>query len=104
MNFVKANDEPVLFCCWEDQEEEIVAGLDRFRNTVLRDHGLHHEFLTRFHIVRVDPEKDRFMKDYIDLCEYYNKRFGVKHVVLDPWNEFDHQKSVKQTETEYVRE
>lgn len=104
MNFVKANDAPVLFCCWEDQEEEIVASLERFRDTVLRGSPIQKDFLQRFHIVRVDPEKDRLMSEYIGLCEYYNKRFGVKHIVLDPWNEFDHQKNTKQTETEYVRE
>lgn len=105
-DFVRATSLPASITAWEDQGSRIKAGLIRYRESVMREEGeeFKKNFLSMFQIAKIDSSRDRLLKDYMDLVEYQAKRFGTKFFVFDPWNEFDHQKSQKQNETEYVRE
>jgi hypothetical protein len=40
----------------------------------------------------------------MDLVRYHRERYGTRFFVLDPWNEVDHVKDARQTETDYVRD
>lgn len=105
-DFVRSTGLPASICAWEDSPEKIRAGLVRYRDTVMRDEGgdAVESFLGKFQIAKIDSSLDRYLSDYLDLVKYQAKRFGTKFFVLDPWNEFDHQRHQKQNETEYVRE
>ena len=39
----------------------------------------------------------------MDVVEFHHDKFGTKFFTLDPWNELDHVKNVRQLETEYTR-
>lgn len=97
---------PVSLCCWEDQAEDIRDAVMRHRDTAMARAGdeVQSKFFDLFHIATIPPNQDRFLSDYLDLVEYQAQAFGCRHFLLDPWNEFDHQKHSRQSETEYVRE
>lgn len=105
-DFVRSTGLPVSIFAWEDSAEKLRAGFIRYRDTVMRDEGgdAVETFLNKITLAKIDSSQDRLLSDYLDLVEYQAKRFGTKFFVLDPWNEFDHQKHSRQTETEYVRE
>ncbi len=107
-DFARVHSAPVSLTCWEDEADEIKAGLIRYRDTAMKQQ---HEgdqfremFLDLFRITTVPSSADRKLSDHFDRMRYQAKRFGTKFFVLDPWNEFDHERARQQTETEYVRE
>jgi AAA domain len=90
-----------LLCSWEDEPAELR------RNLAL--HALAHgddpaDLLSRVHYVRRNPDDDRLIAWYADLVRYHNARYGTRFFVLDPWNEIDHVKDSRQSETDYVRD
>lgn len=60
--------------------------------------------LSRIFAVNVTPDRDRYVTDFIALIGQYRKRHNTRFFLLDPWNELDHQRHSRQSETEYVRE
>ena len=105
-DFVRSTGHPASIFAWEDSAEKLRAGFIRYRDTVMRDEGgdVVKTFLDKIRIAKIDNARDRLLSDYFDLAEYQARRFGTKFFVFDPWNEFDHQKHSRQSETEYVRE
>jgi hypothetical protein len=88
-----------LLCSWEDLATEIrrnvCAHAKHFGNGVA-------DMLDRMHYVRRAVTEDRLISWYMDLVRFYVETFNARFFVLDPWNELDHQKGVRQNETEYV--
>lgn len=105
-DFARMHSAGVSLTCWEDQADEIKAGLIRYRDTAMQREGeeFRSNFLDLFRVTTVPASQDRKISEHLDRMRYQAKRFGTKFFVLDPWNEFDHEKSSKQSETEYVRE
>lgn len=103
-DFAHRHQARVSLTCWEDDAEQIHHGLKRYRDTVMKDEpaDIRQAFLGQFRITVVDEELDRRVSDHFDRMEYEAKRYGVKFFVLDPWNEFEHEKGLGQTEADYV--
>ena len=101
-DFAHRHGAVVSLTCWEDEEEQMLKGFERYRNTVMRDDSKRENFLHQFRTTVIDDNFDRKISEHFDRIEYEAKRFGVKFFILDPWNEFDHEKGMGQTEAEYV--
>ena len=100
-DFVATHDAPVSLTCWEDDHDEILYGLSRYRDNVLAE-SKRSSFLSKFRFTKVDDDSEREVSKHLARIEYEANRFGIKFFVLDPWNEFDHLKHSKQTEADYV--
>ncbi|XP_059072802.1 twinkle homolog protein, chloroplastic/mitochondrial isoform X2 [Cryptomeria japonica] len=57
-----------------------------------------------FYLIRCEDDVIPSIKWAIDLAKTAVLRHGIHGLVLDPYNEFDHQRAPSQTETEYVSE
>lgn len=88
-----------MLCSWEDIGAEVRRNFDAFGRT--RDCP---DLLDRVSFVRRHPDEDRLISWYMDLVEYHRDRFGTRFFVLDPWNEMDHVKDSRLSETDYVRD
>ncbi|KAJ8510444.1 hypothetical protein OPV22_000878 [Ensete ventricosum] len=55
-----------------------------------------------FHLIRCEDDSLPSIKWVLQLAKAAVHRFGVRGLVIDPYNELDHQRSPNQTETEYV--
>ncbi|XP_030960881.1 twinkle homolog protein, chloroplastic/mitochondrial isoform X2 [Quercus lobata] len=55
-----------------------------------------------FHLIRCEDDSLPSIKWVLDLAKAAVLRHGVRGLVIDPYNELDHQRPVSQTETEYV--
>ncbi|CAL5184198.1 unnamed protein product [Lathyrus oleraceus] len=55
-----------------------------------------------FHLIRCEDDALPNIKWVLDLAKAAVLRHGVRGLVIDPYNELDHQRSPHQTETEYV--
>jgi hypothetical protein len=90
-----------LLCSWEDLATEIRRNVrvqaNHFGNDVA-------DMLDRVHYVRRAVTEDRLIAWYMELVRFYVETFNARFYVLDPWNELDHQKDVRQNETDYVRD
>jgi hypothetical protein len=91
-----------LLCSWEDMASEMRWNVTRHAQAL--GYADPSELRDRVHYVCRPPSEDRLITWYMDLARYYHKRFNTKFFVLDPWNEIDHQKDVRQSETDYVRD
>lgn len=61
------------------------------------------EWLDRtFHLIRCEDDCLPSIKWVLDLAKAAVMRYGVRGLVIDPYNELDHQRPGNQTETEYV--
>lgn len=70
-------------------EVQLQSGMDW-----VRDH---------FHFIRADGDGDMANVDWIlEKMAACVLRYGVKGVVLDPWNECEHQRPANMSETEYI--
>lgn len=101
-DFVCRNDQWASLTCWEDQVDEIRDGLVKYRDATIVPEHMRSGFIDRFRLTLVDDDTEREISEHFKRIEYEAKRFGIKFFVLDPWNEFDHRKSHRQTEGEYV--
>lgn len=88
-----------LLCSWEDIEVEVKRNFALFGKRV----G-YQEIDRKVSFVMRSPEEDRLVSWFVDLVSYYRNRYGTRFFVLDPWNEMDHIKDVRQAETDYVRD
>ncbi len=88
-----------MMCSWEDASDEVKRNMAAFgkSNGVTDMHKL-------VSFVRRNPDDDRLVAWYMDLVRYHRERFGTRFFCLDPWNEMDHVKDVRQAETDYVRD
>ncbi|KAE9599195.1 putative DNA helicase [Lupinus albus] len=55
-----------------------------------------------FHLIRCEDDSLPNVKWVLDLAKAAVLRHGVRGLVIDPYNELDHQRPPNQTETEYV--
>lgn len=55
-----------------------------------------------FHLIRCEDDCLPSVKWVLDLAKAAVLRHGVRGLVIDPYNELDHQRKANQTETEYV--
>ncbi|XP_059451523.1 twinkle homolog protein, chloroplastic/mitochondrial-like isoform X1 [Corylus avellana] len=55
-----------------------------------------------FYLIRCEDDSLPNIKWVLDLARAAVLRHGVRGLVIDPYNEIDHQRSANQTETEYV--
>ncbi|KAL5537802.1 hypothetical protein UlMin_046130 [Ulmus minor] len=55
-----------------------------------------------FYLIRCEDDSLPSIKWVLDLAKAAVLRHGVQGLVIDPYNELDHQRPVSQTETEYV--
>ncbi|KAF3450216.1 hypothetical protein FNV43_RR06296 [Rhamnella rubrinervis] len=55
-----------------------------------------------FYLIRCEDDSLPNVKWVLDLAKAAVLRHGVRGLVIDPYNELDHQRPVSQTETEYV--
>ncbi|XP_024021254.1 twinkle homolog protein, chloroplastic/mitochondrial isoform X1 [Morus notabilis] len=55
-----------------------------------------------FHLIRCEDDALPSIKWVLDLAKAAVLRHGVRGLVIDPYNELDHQRPSSQTETEYV--
>lgn len=88
-----------MLCSWEDAGAEVKRNFSAFGKGVSAD-----DMIDRVSYVRRHPDEDRLVAWYMDLVQYHKERFGTRFFVLDPWNEMDHQKDIRQSETDYVRD
>lgn len=89
-----------MLCSWEDASAEVRRNMRAFGHA----HDLGNEISQKASFVRRHPDEDRLIGWYMDLVRYHHDRFGTKFFTLDPWNEMDHQKDSRQSETDYVRD
>ncbi|KAL6603143.1 hypothetical protein ACP70R_043504 [Stipagrostis hirtigluma subsp. patula] len=55
-----------------------------------------------FHLIRCEDDSLPSINWVLDLAKAAVLRYGVRGLVIDPYNELDHQRPSNQTETEYV--
>ncbi|KAI3954942.1 hypothetical protein MKW92_045028 [Papaver armeniacum] len=55
-----------------------------------------------FHLIRCEDDSLPSVKWVLELAKAAVLRYGVRGLVIDPYNELDHQRPPNQTETEYV--
>lgn len=109
-NFVRVNGEALgnsgaLICAWEDEASEMKDNLARFIYNLDGCIGGEHDYLLdKIHYVCRDPNEKRLVPWYMELVKFYYERYGTRFFSLDPWNELDHVKDVRQIETEYIRD
>lgn len=105
VNGAELGDCSALICAWEDEAADMRRNLERFIKYYehLYKANLDH-MLDRIHYVCRAPDKDRQVDWYIELVDFYTRKYNALFHVLDPWNEMDHKKDVRQIETEYIRD
>lgn len=108
-NFVRENGRKLgnsgaLICAWEDEASEMRANLQNFIKGKSSAANEYDYLLDKVHYVQRNPDDDRLISWYMDLVTFYNTRYGTKFFTLDPWNELDHVKDVRQLETDYIKE
>lgn len=109
-NFILTNGKELgdccaLICAWEDEGADMKRNLERFiqRQGCLLDRNLDY-LLDRIHYVCRPADEERLIPWYIELVHFYTTKYNCRFFTLDPWNEMDHKKDVRQIETEYVRD
>lgn len=55
-----------------------------------------------FYLIRCENDSLPSIKWVLELAKFAVLRHGVRGLVIDPYNELDHQRPISQTETEYV--
>jgi archaellum biogenesis ATPase FlaH len=88
-----------MLCSWEDAAAEVKRNFAAYGDGVNAP-----DMLDRVSFVRRHPDDDRLISWYMDLVAYHKERYGTRFFVLDPWNEMDHQKDARQSETDYIRD
>ncbi|CAK0787500.1 hypothetical protein CVIRNUC_010720 [Coccomyxa viridis] len=56
----------------------------------------------RFHVIRYEDDELPSVDWVLDLARAAVLRYGIRGLVIDPYNELDHQRPLHMTETEYV--
>lgn len=93
-------DCKALFCSFEDMPGQIKGDLGRFANT----RGIDLYSLWKRVMICVRPAaEERPLSWFLGFVRHCVKEHNVKFVILDPWNELDHSRDMRETETEYVR-
>jgi twinkle protein len=54
------------------------------------------------HMLFIAPDDALTIPALLDTAKQLVRRYGIRGLVVDPWNEFDHTRPTGQTETEYV--
>lgn len=92
-------DGGAMLCSWEDLESEVKRNIYNFARANKAP-----DVVGKVHFVRRKASSDRLMSWFVDLVRYHRRRFGTRFFFLDPWNEMDHQKDIRQIETDYVKD
>jgi nicotinamide riboside kinase len=105
-----AADEHVGICSWEDRDTVIndrlckfVRGKSSHLNKPDADRKVL-DALNRTQYVTLPPDADRSIKWLFDRIHFMAKMHNMRMIVIDPYNEFDHEKGNTQSETDYVRD
>jgi twinkle protein len=94
-----------LIVAWEDMVSEVARNARLYNNEEYKSEWRKRpDLLDHIHFVQLEPDADRLVPWFIELCEYHRRRFGTRHIVLDPWNEMDHTKDARMMETDYIRD
>ncbi|MGR3221035.1 MAG: toprim domain-containing protein, partial [Candidatus Anammoxibacter sp.] len=76
-----------------------------FNGHMTKEELLEAEYWLKEHFMFISPSDNELSVDHIiSKAKVAVMRFGIKGMVLDPWNEIDHSKRSNQTETEYISE
>ena len=100
----EALDSGALICGWEDEAAWMRISVEKFAASHAREMRTDPTWRHRIDYIRRPADMDRLVKWYIDLVAHHNAKYGTKFFTLDPWNEMDHVKDIRQIETEYIRE
>jgi hypothetical protein len=96
----RALDCTALFCSFEDMIGQIKHDARRHAD----GRGFDVDAIEKRVIGVVRPaSQDRLLTWFIGLVRHCAKTHNTKFVILDPWNEIDHVRDVREPETEYVR-
>jgi len=101
-HFVRLHAETygrAMLCSWEDLSTEVYNNMQRFGEA----HAVK-GMTDKVAFVRRNASEDRLVSWFMDLVRYHRRRFGTRFFFLDPWNEMDHAKDARQSETDYVRD
>lgn len=88
-----------LLCSWEDIASEVKRNFRLYGEA----HGVA-DMWDRISFVRRPAAMDRLVSWFMELVEYHFRRYGTRFFYLDPWNEMDHRKDTRLSETDYVRD
>jgi archaellum biogenesis ATPase FlaH len=88
-----------MLCSWEDLGSEVKRNISAFATA-----NNARDMMDKIHFVRRRASEDRLVSWYMDLVRYHKRRYGTRFFFLDPWNEMDHQRDPRQTETDYVKD
>jgi archaellum biogenesis ATPase FlaH len=86
-----------MLCSWEDLGSEVKRNIAAFAKANNAP-----DMMDKIHFVRRRASEDRLVSWYMELVRYHKRRYGTRFFFLDPWNEMDHQRDLRQTETDYV--
>jgi archaellum biogenesis ATPase FlaH len=90
-----------LFCSFEDMTSQIRHDVTRHAAACNVDPAW---LRSRIRAVVRPSKMARSLEWFSDLVYNHVEKHGVKYVLLDPWNEVDHERDMRQSETDYVRE
>lgn len=54
------------------------------------------------HVIFIAPEENLTIPALLQAAKSLVARHGIRGLIIDPWNEFDHSRQTHQTETEYI--
>lgn len=109
-NFIRTNGKELgdcgaLICAWEDEAADMRRNLERFIAWAEYEYKQSYEYLLdRIHYVCRPADEERLIPWYIDMLEFYVRKYNAVFHTLDPWNEMDHKKDIRQIETDYIRD
>jgi hypothetical protein len=95
-------------CAWEDAGWRVRRNIERFaasREELIPMKGPSWrmaDLLGRVHRITCRPGGARTIEWYLERCEVAIKRDNCGFFVFDPWNQHDEERSVRDTETQYV--
>ena len=94
-------DCEALFCSFEDMNSQIRRDV----TIHAASHGLDPDLLLKRIRVLTRPAKlPRTLEWFSGLVYNHVEKHNTRFVILDPWNEVDHERDMRQSETDYVRE
>ena len=116
VNLAESHAWKFAICSFENPTPEHLAKLAEKRLVMpfwdgpsqrMEEHELEYalEWLSqRFFFIRADSGESPTYEWVLETATYAVRRHGVRGLIIDPYNELEHQRSEKQTETEYISE
>jgi hypothetical protein len=101
-------DASASICAWEDADWRVKRNIERFAQTrEMEDGGQDvagrvNFLLNKVRHIWLPAQETRSIDWYLSRCELQIKRYNTRFFEFDPWNQFDHVRDGKDTETEYT--